>query len=133
MLVGNGSLYGGQFRFFRKADNQDSKLDLLVYKEAGYRLVLDSLRGLASGGIDLVSSASYLQTEHCVVRADREVPVEVDGELLGRYGEVRFAAAARRLRVVAPEEPAASRFGEAVKTLLGWKPWAPAATAPPSA
>jgi YegS/Rv2252/BmrU family lipid kinase len=127
VLAGNGSLYGGQFKFFHKADNQDAKLDLLVYKEAGYHLVLDSLRGLASGGIDLVSSACYLQTEGCVVRADRDVPVEVDGELLGRFKEVRFAAAASRLRVVAPEEPMGSRFGDAIKTLISWNPWAPAA------
>jgi YegS/Rv2252/BmrU family lipid kinase len=130
VLVGNGSLYGGQFKFFRKADNQDSKLDLLVYKEPGYRLVLDSLRGLASGGIDLVSSTSYLQTESCVVRAEHEMPVEVDGELLGRFKEVRFAPAASRLRVVAPEEPISSRFGDAIKTLMSWNPWAPAAVAP---
>ena len=43
VITGNGSLYGGQFRFFRNANNHDSKLDVLVYKEAGYRLVLDSL------------------------------------------------------------------------------------------
>ncbi len=127
VLAGNGSLYAGQFRFFHKADNQDSKLDLLIYKEAGYRLVLDSLRGLAAGGIDLVSSVSYLQTEGCVVRAECEVPVEVDGELLGRFKEVRFASAASRLRVVAPEEPVGSRFGEAIKNLRSWNPWAPAA------
>ena len=53
VLAGNGSLYGGPFKFFRNANNHDSKLDVLVYKEAGYRLVLDSLRGLAFGGIDL--------------------------------------------------------------------------------
>ncbi len=63
VLVGNGALYGGPFRFFRNADNRDSKLDVLVYKEAGYRLVLDSLRGLACGGIDLLASTSYFQTE----------------------------------------------------------------------
>lgn len=120
VLAGNGSLYGGQFRFFHKADNQDSKLDVLVYKEAGYRLVLDSLRGLAQGGIDLVSSAAYLQTEGFVVRGEEPVPVEVDGEWLGRFAETRFAAAATRLRVIAPEEPVASRFEGIVKSLLGW-------------
>ena len=120
VLAGNGSLYGGQFKFFPSANNHDSKLDVLVYKEAGYRLVLDSLRGLAFGGIDLVDSTSYFQSEDFIVRSDREVPVEVDGELIGRYSEVRFVETANRLRVLAPEEPIIGGFADAVKSLLQW-------------
>ena len=120
VLAGNGSLYGGQFKFFRNANNQDSKLDVLVYKEAGYRLVLDSLRGLAFGGIDLVASTRYFQAEDFIVKANREVPVEVDGELIGRFSEVRFMETANRLRVIAPEEPLAGGFADAIKALLQW-------------
>jgi YegS/Rv2252/BmrU family lipid kinase len=120
VLAGNGTLYGGQFRFFRNADNRDSKLDVIVYKEAGYRLVLDSLRGLALGGIDLMSSTSYVQTESFTVHAEREVPVEVDGEWIGRFSEVRFQETASRLRVFAPEGPLAGNFAEALKSLLQW-------------
>jgi diacylglycerol kinase (ATP) len=121
VLAGNGSLYGGQFKFFPNAVNHDSKLDVLVYKEAGYRLVLDSLRGLAFGGIDLVASISYFQTEEFIVRADREVPVEVDGELSGRFSEVRFVETANRVRVIAPEEPVVGGFADTVKSLLQWR------------
>ncbi len=120
VLAGNGSLYGGQFKFFRNANNHDSKLDVLVYKEAGYRLVLDSLRGLAFGGIDLLDSTSYFQANEFTVRAKCEVPVEVDGELIGRFSEVRFVETANRLRVLAPEEPMAGGFADAVKLLLQW-------------
>lgn len=120
VLAGNGSLYGGQFRLFHKADNRDSKLDVIVYKEAGYKLVLDSLRGLAFGGIDLVASTSCFQTESFTVRADREVPVEVDGEWIGRFSEVRFQETANRLRVIAPEGPLEGRFAETLKSLLQW-------------
>lgn len=120
VLAGNGSLYGGQFKFFRNASNNDSKLDVLVYKEAGYRLVLDSLRGLAFGGIDLVASTSCFQTESFIVRANREVPVEVDGEWIGRFSEVRFVETANRLRVIAPEEPLAGGFTEVMRSLLQW-------------
>jgi diacylglycerol kinase (ATP) len=120
VLAGNGSLYGGQFKFFRNANNHDSKLDVLVYKEAGYRLVLDSLRGLATGGIDLMASTTYFQTEEFTVRADREVPVEVDGELAGRFSEIHFVETANRLRVLAPEEPLIGGFADTVKSLLQW-------------
>jgi diacylglycerol kinase (ATP) len=120
VVAGNGSLYGGQFKLFRNADNQDSKLDVLVYKEAGYRIVLDSLRGLAFGGVDLLASTSYFQTEAFTVRADREVPVEVDGEWIGRFSEVRFVETASRLRVLAPAGPVAGNFAEALKSILQW-------------
>lgn len=120
VLAGNGSLYGGQFKLFRAADNQDSKLDVLVFKEAGYKLVLDSLKGLALGGVDLAASTSYFQAEEFTVKSKQEVPVEVDGELLGRYSEVNFSAASCRLRVVAPETGTSSRFVDAVRSLLQW-------------
>ena len=120
VLAGNGALYGGQFKFFRNASNRDSKLDVLVYKEAGYRMVLDSLRGLATGGIELMASTSCFQTEEFTVRADREVPVEVDGEWIGRFSEVRFVESANRLRVIAPEEAVVGGFADAVKSLLQW-------------
>jgi diacylglycerol kinase family enzyme len=120
VLAGNGSLYGGQFRVFRNADNRDSKLDVLVYKEAGYKLVLDSLRGLALGGIDLMASTSSFQTESFTVRADREVPVEVDGEWIGRFSEVCFKETPGRLRVLAPEQAPAVTFAEALKTWFQW-------------
>lgn len=120
VLAGNGSLYGGQFRLFHNADNHDSMLDVIVYKESGYKLVLDSLRGLALGGIDLMESTTYVQTEGFTVHADREVPVEVDGEWVGRFSEVRFKETASRLRVLAPDGPLAGNFVETLKSLLQW-------------
>ena len=120
VLAGNGALYGGQFRFFRNADNRDSKLDVLVYKEAGYKLVLDSLRGLALGGIDLMESTVAFQSADFTVRADREVPVEVDGEWAGRYTEVRFKETATHLRVLAPDGPPAGRLADTLKSLFHW-------------
>jgi YegS/Rv2252/BmrU family lipid kinase len=120
LIAGNGSLYGGQFKVFRNADNTDSKLDVLVYKESGYRLVLDSLRGLALGGIDLMQSVNWFQTEGFTVRADREVPVEVDGEWMGRFSEVRFQETPARLRVLAPDGPLGGSFAEAMKSLFHW-------------
>ncbi|MEK7952437.1 diacylglycerol/lipid kinase family protein [Luteolibacter soli] len=127
VLAGNGSLYGGQFKLFHKADNSDSMLDVLVFKEAGYKLVLDSLRGLALGDLEHAgSTVSYLQAHSLRVTADREVPVQVDGELAGRCKEVAFSNQdPGRLRVLAPEEPIGSRFAEAVKAMVSWTKWKP--------
>ena len=120
VLTGNGSRYGGPFPFFRMADNHDSKLDVLVYKEAGYRLVLDSLRGLALGGIDLMDSVEYFQTESFTVEADREVPVEVDGELAGRFSKIRFVETSSHLRVLAPQHHGGGGLAETFKSWLTW-------------
>lgn len=122
VLAGNGSLYGGQIKLFHRADNQDSKLDVLIFKEAGYKLVRDSLRGLALGAIDFdQSTVSYIQAESLRVTADREVPLEVDGELVGRTNEVLFCdEKPDRLRVLAPREPIGTRFEEALKSMMAW-------------
>ena len=109
VLVGNGALYGGGFRVFHLADNRDSQLDVLVFKETGFQMVLDSVWGLANGGFDSVANATYLRAATFAVTADIPVPVEVDGELLGRFAITRFAPAASRLRVIAPRETGVAR------------------------
>ncbi|MCH2062715.1 MAG: diacylglycerol kinase family lipid kinase [Roseibacillus sp.] len=105
VLLGNGALYGGQLRLFGKADNADDLLDVLVYKEAGYKAALGSLGTVARGGFEADGKAvEYYQTSGLTVECDREVPVEVDGELWGRSRRVEFKAMAEKLRVLAPEE-----------------------------
>ncbi|MGB0776033.1 MAG: diacylglycerol/lipid kinase family protein [Akkermansiaceae bacterium] len=119
VLAGNGSLYGGQVKLFRKADNADEMLDALVFSEAGYKLVLDSVKGIATGAIDAGnSSVNYLQAKSFRVECDRGVPMEVDGEFVGRVDEVSLVPAQRKLRVVAPENPKESVFASVVKTLV---------------
>ena len=105
VLLGNGALYGGQLRLFGKADNADDLLDVLVYKEAGYKAALGSLGTVARGGFEADGKVvEYYQTSGLVVESDREVPVEVDGELWGRSKRVKFKSMSEKLRVLAPEE-----------------------------
>ncbi|TAE92988.1 MAG: diacylglycerol kinase family lipid kinase [Verrucomicrobia bacterium] len=120
VLAGNGTLYGGQFPLFRKADNQDEMLDVLVFQESGYRLVLDSLTNLVRGGVDLSDSVVHLQASHFTVRCESDFPIQVDGELWGRGDCAQFLPMERRLRVLAPEHPMVSRFSEAMKSWWGW-------------
>jgi diacylglycerol kinase (ATP) len=128
VLAGNGALYGGPFKFFRNANNHDSKLDVMVYKDSCYRLVLDSLRGLAFGGIDLMESTTYFQTSEFIVRSESELPVQVDGELASRSNEIRFAQSANRLRVIAPENAAIGSFSITKKPFMHWPRQAAAIT-----
>ncbi|MDB4353864.1 diacylglycerol kinase family lipid kinase [Akkermansiaceae bacterium] len=113
LLVGNGSLYGGHFPLFRAAENTDGLLDVVLFREAGYRFVRDSLRGLATGGFDPISpgqSVAYLKTAGFKVTSDEAVPVEVDGELWGRAKEVEFAFSGKSLSVLAPIDPEPSHW-----------------------
>lgn len=119
VLAGNGTLYGGQFPLFRKADNQDEMLDILVFQESGYRLVLDSLTNLVRGGVDLSDSVVHLKASQFTVRSDSNFPIQVDGELWGRGECAQFLPMARRLRVLAPELPTTSRFSEKMKSWWG--------------
>jgi diacylglycerol kinase (ATP) len=123
-LVGNGSLYGGQFPLFKDADNSDKLLDVVVFKELGYQFVKDSLRGLVKGGIDPNThgdSVEYVQAAGLKVTCDEEVPVEVDGELWGRSSEIEFAPTGKTLRVFAPLEPKVKLRYALLKILSPWR------------
>ena len=103
-MAGNGSLYGGQVKLFTKADNRDNRLDLLIFREAGYRAVLDSIAGVALGDFDRWGeSVDYVQAKKCRVEADRLVPVEVDGDLAGEAEVIDFVPGSSKLRVLAPK------------------------------
>ncbi len=118
-LAGNGSLYGGQVKLFRKADHADDMLDMLVFTEAGYKLIRDSVKGLATGAIDAGnSSVKYLQSKSYEIHCDQEVPIEVDGEYIGRFEKISLAPVKRKLKVIAPENPKDGIFTTVVKTLV---------------
>jgi len=119
VMAGNGSLYGGQLKLFSKADNSDEMLDVLLFTEVGYKQVMDSLMGIATGDIDAWnSSVIYLQSRSFHVECDREVPMEADGEWIGRVREVSLKPAKRKLRVVAPENLKNGLFSSLVKALV---------------
>lgn len=119
VLAGNGSLYGGQLKLFSKADNSDEMLDVLLFTEVGYKQVMDSLMGIATGDIDARNpSVKYLQSKSFEIECDREVPMEADGEWIGRVRNVTLAPAKRKLRVVAPENMKNGIFSSLVKAVV---------------
>ncbi|MGC6425383.1 MAG: diacylglycerol/lipid kinase family protein [Akkermansiaceae bacterium] len=120
LLIGNGSLYGGQFPLFRNADNSDQLLDAVLFKESGYQFVRDSLRGLAKGGIDPHSpgeSVEYIQAAGLKVSCDHSFPIELDGEWWGRSTVAEFRSSGKVLSVFAPREIPHNRWLELIKTV----------------
>jgi diacylglycerol kinase (ATP) len=101
VLVGNGRYYGGPFSLFNEADPQDGLLDVCVFRGSDYLSIIRYMRGALFGSLSRFSDVQYFKEKSLVVEANREVPLEVDGELIG-HSPVRFAIKPGRLHVLAP-------------------------------
>jgi diacylglycerol kinase (ATP) len=102
VLVGNGRLYGGPFALFREADMQDGLLDVYVFRHMNYVALVRYFRGMLFGSLAKFSDVDYFKARSLRVEANRHVPLEVDGELVG-HAPVEFTVRRRKLRVIVPE------------------------------
>jgi YegS/Rv2252/BmrU family lipid kinase len=101
VLVGNGRLYGGPFPFFKNAAIDDGLLDVVVFKQLGYLEIIKYLQNVIfTSGIRL-PEVEYFQTERLRVTSNEDVPVEIDGELIGQC-PVEFRIDEHKLRVLVP-------------------------------
>lgn len=101
VLVGNGRLYGGPFPFFKHAANDDGLLDVLVFKQLGYLELIKYLQNVIFTSDITTREVEYFQTRRLRVSSGEDVPVELDGELVGSC-PVEFRAGSCRLKVLAP-------------------------------
>jgi diacylglycerol kinase (ATP) len=99
VLIGNGRFYGAPINVFKEAKLDDGLLDILILKNLGYLDLARFLTGVFTGTHTEFEDVDYFQTSLANVRSDEEVPVEVDGELMGKL-PVDFRIAPRKLRVV---------------------------------
>jgi diacylglycerol kinase (ATP) len=101
VLVGNGRLYGGPFPFFKHAAIDDGLFDVIAFKRLGYLEIIKYLQDVVFSSDINVPEIEYFQTRRLRVTSDQEVPVELDGELVGNC-PVEFRVRERTLRVLAP-------------------------------
>ncbi len=101
VLVGNGRYYGGPLAFFKDALVDDGKLDVLIFKNLGYLDIVRYLGNVIMGRHTDLKDVEYFQTTEATVSSEQEVPVEVDGELIGRL-PVTFRISSRKLKVLVP-------------------------------
>ena len=102
VLVGNGRYYGGPFAFFSRAQIDDGKLDILIFRNLGYLDIARYLGGILTGTHTDLPDVRYFQTKRASVSSEVEVPVELDGELEGLL-PVTFRISSRKLSVLTPE------------------------------
>ena len=101
VLIGNGRLYGGPFPFFKHAVIDDGLIDVVVFKQLGYLEIIKYLQDVVFSSDIRVPEIEYFQTRHLRVTSAQDVPVELDGELVGNC-PVEFRVQERALRVLAP-------------------------------
>jgi diacylglycerol kinase (ATP) len=101
VLIGNGRRYGGPFPFFKHAMIDDGLLDVLVFKRLGYLEIIKYLQNVIFTSDITLPEVEYFQTRRLRVSSEEEVPVEIDGELVG-ICPVEFELSEQRLKVLAP-------------------------------
>jgi len=101
VLVGNGRRYGGPFPFFKHALMDDGLMDVVAFKQVGYLEIIKYLQDVFFSSDIRVPEVEYFQTERLRITSDQDVPVELDGELVGGC-PVEFELRDERLRVLAP-------------------------------
>lgn len=118
ILVGNGGYYGGQVKLFSKAQNDDKLLDFIIFKESGYRFIVDVLAGMSSVEMNSNTNIEYVQARSAEIVSDREIPLQVDGELIGRSDRFSFQREAKCLKVRAPSSPHTTLFKELIEKVV---------------
>lgn len=101
VLVGNGRHYGGPFPFFKHAVIDDGLLDVVAFKRLGYLEIIKYLQDVFFSSEIRRPEVEYFQTRRLRITSDQDVPVELDGELVGNC-PVEFQIRAKKLRVLAP-------------------------------
>lgn len=102
VLVGNGRYYGGPFCLFRGAHLNDGLLDILVFKNQSHWDVLRYMQAILFNTHTGLHDVEYLQSSHLTVTsAEKNVPVELDGEVRGNL-PYQFSFAQQKLKVLVP-------------------------------
>jgi diacylglycerol kinase (ATP) len=101
VLVGNGRLYGGNYKLFPQADLRDGLLDVCVFPRAGWlTLARCGLPLLACGNVS-AGAVQRFQAETFTLSSESRVPFELDGELIGHL-PATFSFGRDQLRVLSP-------------------------------
>lgn len=103
VLIGNGRLYGGQFKVFPGADLRDGLLEVCVFPRVNFLTLARCGLALLLRGRLPTAVAENFQAATLELASSPPAPLEVDGELVGRL-PARFGLQPAGLRVIVPQE-----------------------------
>jgi YegS/Rv2252/BmrU family lipid kinase len=101
VLIGNGSLYGGDFRLFPPADMRDGFMDACVFSKVNFPTLLRCAPRLLLRGTLPKAATVNFRSESLTLTSASKVPFEVDGEFVG-YLPATFSMRRMQLRVIVP-------------------------------
>jgi diacylglycerol kinase (ATP) len=101
VMIGNGRLYGGQFRLFPKADLRDGLLEICVLPRVNWYTLARCSPELLLRGVLPSSATELFQAETVTLTSESPTPLQIDGELIGRL-PATFSLERARLRLIAP-------------------------------
>lgn len=101
VLIGNGGLFGGEFRIFPPADMRDGLLEACVFPRVNWlTLARCSPRLLLKGTLPRRATEN-VQSSSLTLTSGSRVPFEVDGEFAGHL-PATFSIVRSKLRVIIP-------------------------------
>ena len=100
VLIGNGAHYGGRFRMFPKARNDDGWLDACVFTGRNALDIMRYIQGVLLGLHPSLTDVVFLRGRRFEF-TDVEAPIEADGDLLGST-PATIEILPNSLRVIAP-------------------------------
>lgn len=109
LIVGNTRLYGGALTFTRHAVADDGLLDVVVVGGGGLGFRLGVLRNALLRRPHSGPRVRYEHVRNIRIEADAPLPVQVDGELVGKL-PMSFSVAPLALTVIVPEETSDGLF-----------------------
>jgi YegS/Rv2252/BmrU family lipid kinase len=101
ILIGNGKLYGGQFKLFPQADLRDGLLEICVFPRVNWWVLVRCSPGLLLNGTLPKATTRLFQTETLTLTSSSATPLQIDGELIGHL-PATFRVERGKLRVIAP-------------------------------
>ena len=98
LCAGNGAFAGGGFRLYPKAELNDGKFDLLLIRPINIFQKLKYAVLVKNGGHLGFSQVSYRQCTEAGIRFEREVAVDIDGDVYsGTAFQLRILPAALKI------------------------------------
>lgn len=101
VLIGNGRLYGGQYKLFPNADLRDGLLEVCLFPRVNWAVLARCSPGLLLNGTLPAATTRLFQVESFTLTSSKPAPLQVDGELIGELPAV-FSIQKGRLRLIAP-------------------------------
>jgi YegS/Rv2252/BmrU family lipid kinase len=101
VLVGNGKLYGGNFKTFEQAQMDDGLLDVCVFPRVSVFTLLWCAGPLLCAGRLPSGAVRRFQSAEFTLAGPESSAFELDGELVGKL-PVKFSTKRRQLRVIVP-------------------------------